>query len=319
MRELDPDLRELRSWDAAAAPLTDEARHRVRVRLFAVMNESTARPVRLPRRGRLVPRIALAGAVAAAVTATLLVTSDGEGRPPGAPAPERLDYMSASTVLDRAAAREKTGAKRLAPRKDQYIYTRTIGVAEGSGKRYVAESWHAADPYTNSSWVSETGEKPHEAEPLKPGQTQWPVHDWAALEKLPRDPAALLAAVRKAAPYDEGEESTPEGRRMLFDNLARLLRNVQVLPDGLRPAAYRAMATIPGVKATRGVEDIEGRRGVGVFFAGANDLRTPGVTFVFDEKTYAYLGDCREWKGQRCVVGSYLDDYAVTDKAKQRP
>ncbi|MBZ4318759.1 CU044_5270 family protein [Streptomyces huiliensis] len=327
MRDVDPELHELpelhalRAWNAGARPLTDEARHRARVRLFATMSERPSRPARLPRRGRLVPRIALAGAVAAAVTATLLVTTDEEGRPPGAPVPERMDYVSAVTVLDRAAARERRNGPRFAPRGDQFVYTRTVGVKEGSRERYVDENWYAVDPHRSDSWISEQG-KGWWSGVLPKDNTLWPTSDWAELRTYPTDPDRLIKQINH---YTSSAEKGPkdldrEEWAGLFHGFASLMWHVPVMPEGLKPAVYRAMSRIPGVKATRGVQDLRGRPGVGVFFPlSPRGSEAKPETFVFDEKTYEYLGRCQEWEGQRCVVGSYLETYGVTDEAKRRP
>ncbi|MFI0741278.1 CU044_5270 family protein [Streptomyces sp. NPDC021100] len=320
MREPDTALHELRAWDADAPPLTDEARHRARVRLFAAMNERPAAPVRLPRRRRLVPRIALAGAVAAAVTGTLPVTTDEEGRA-GSATPERLDYVSAGTVLNGAAEQERRAGPRIAPRGDQFIYTRTVGVEEGSRKRYVDENWYAVDPHRSDSWISGHG-KGWWSGVLPKGNSLWPTSDWTELRTYPTAPDRLIEKVNHYTPSAEKEpkDLDREEWAAVFNGFAGLVWHAPVMPEGLKPAVYKAMSRIPGVQATRGVQDLRGRPGVGVFYpVSVRGSEGKPETFLFDEKTYEYLGSCQEWEGQRCVVGSYLDAYGVTDEAKRRP
>ncbi|MFE0177053.1 CU044_5270 family protein [Streptomyces sp. NPDC059002] len=331
MNELD----ELRGWDAGAPPLDDDTRHRARVRLFAAMNEPAAAP-RPPRR-RPVLRIAVAGAVAAAVTATVLVVvRDGDGQEPRAKAPAAsspaLRNVSARAVLNGAAQYERTHEKTVAPRDDQYIYTKEIiqETEKGTGEvqRHVDENWRSVDG-SKRSWVMEIG-KGWWSEPLKENESVWPPQDWGTLKKLPTDPEKLiLSLLHKSGPNDKNDsldEITDQEWSDIHFSLAGLLSLVPVMPKGLRPAAYEALGMVPGVQAVPGQQDAKGRTGVAITYDDPTVEGTPyGGFFIFNPKTYEFLGfrDTRtsgEGKSMKTYTQlSYLDSWAITDKVKQRP
>ncbi|MFJ2770154.1 CU044_5270 family protein [Streptomyces sp. NPDC087300] len=334
MNELD----ELRDWEAGAPPLDDGTRHRARVRLFAAMNEQDA-PPRPPWHRRPVLRIALAGAVAAAVTGTVLVAVDSGGQgdpranPPASSAPSMRD-VSARAVLNGAAAYAREHERTVAPRDDQFIYTKEIikETEKGTGevKRHVDENWRSVDG-SQRSWIMEIG-KGWWSEPLKENEGMWPPRDWGTLKKLPRDPEKLiLSLLHKTGPDDRNDsldEITDQEWSDIHFSLAGLLKLVPVMPEGLRPAAYEALGMIPGVKAVPDQKDAKGRTGVAITY---DDPTLPegssgyGGFFIFDPETYRFLGfrDMRasgEGKAMKQYVQlSYLESWAITDRAKQRP
>ncbi|MEU7583379.1 CU044_5270 family protein [Streptomyces sp. NPDC041068] len=331
MNELDA----LRDWDTGAPPLDDDARHRGRIRLFAAMNEPAAavRPVRR----RPVLRIALAGAVAAAVAGTVVVavnTGGDEGNHRAAPhaSTPPLRNVSAQTVLNGAAAYERKHEKTVAPRDDQFIYTKEIikETEKGTGevKRHVDENWRSVDG-SKRSWIMEIG-KGWWSEPLKDNETSWPPQDWGTLKKLPTDPEKLiLSLLLKSGPNDKNDsldDITDQEWSHIHFSLAGLLKLVPVMPEGLRPAAYEALGKVPGVKAVPGQKDAKGRTGVAITYDDPTQDADPyGGFFVFDPETYEFLGfrDTRtsgEGKTMKTYTQlSYLDSWAITDRAKQRP
>ncbi|MFI1680283.1 CU044_5270 family protein [Streptomyces sp. NPDC020607] len=332
MNELD----ELRDWDAGAPPLDDDTRHRARVRLFAAMNDEPAAPVR-PLRRRPVLRIAVAGAVAAAVAGTVLVAVNTGGddevraKPPGDSAPS-MRNVSARAVLNGAAAYERKHERTVAPRDDQYIYTKEIieETEKGTGRveRHVDENWRSVDG-SRRSWVMEIG-KGWWSEPLKENEGMWPPRDWGTLRKLPTDPEKLiLSLLHKSGPNDRNDsldEVTDQEWTDIHFSLAGLLKLVPVMPKGLRPAAYEALGMVPGVKAVPNQQDAKGRTGVAITY---DDPTRQGPSFgghfIFDPKTYAFLGfrDTRttgdDTNPKTYTQLSYLDSWAITDKVKQRP
>ena len=333
MNELD----ELRGWEAGAPPLDDDTRHRARVRLFAAMNE--AAPPARPVRRRALLRVAVTGTAAAAVAATVLVAvDDGDGadrraNPAVSEAPP-LRNVSARTVLNGAAAYERAHGKTVAPRDDQFIYTKEI-IKEterktGAVKRHVDENWRSVDD-SKRSWVMEIG-KGWWSEPLKDNESMWPPQKWATLKKLPTDPEKLiLSLLHKSGPDDRNDslgEITDQEWSHIHFSLAGLLKLVPVMPEGLRPAAYEALGMVPGVKAVPGQKDAKGRTGIAITY---DDPTLPkgqtgyGGYFIFAPGTYEFLG-CRDTRtsgdGKRTktyVQLSYLESWAITDRAKQRP
>ncbi|WP_055568493.1 CU044_5270 family protein [Streptomyces atriruber] len=332
MNELD----ELRDWDAGAPPLDDDTRHRARVRLFTAMNASAA-PVRRPPRRRPVLRIAVAGTVAAAVAGTVLVTvnngddEETRAKPPGNSAPS-MRNVSARAVLNGAAAYERKHEKTVAPRDDQYIYTKEI-IKEteketGEVERHVDENWRSVDG-SKRSWIMEIG-KGWWSEPLKADEGMWPPQDWGTLKKLSTDPEKLiLSLLHKTGPDDKNDslnEITDQEWSDVHFSLAGLLKLVPVMPKGLRPAAYEALGMVPGVKAVPGQQDAKGRTGVAITYDDpARQGASFGGFFIFDPETYEFLGfrDTRtsgDGKNMKTYTQlSYLDSWAITDEVKQRP
>ncbi|WP_409240039.1 CU044_5270 family protein [Streptomyces sp. PA5.6] len=332
MNELD----ELRDWDTGAPPLDDDTRHRARVRLFAAMNDEPTARVR-PLWRRPVLRVAVAGTVAAAVAGTVLVAVNTGGdeetraKPPADSAPS-MRNVSARAVLNGAAAYERKHERTVAPRDDQYIYTKEI-IKEteqrtGAVKRHVDENWRSVDG-SKRSWIMEIGHG-WWSEPDKDNETSWPPQDWGTLKKLPTDPEKLiLSLLHKTGPNDRNDsldEITDQEWPDIHFSLAGLLKLVPVMPEGLRPAAYEALGMVPGVKAVPGQKDAKGRTGVAITY---DDPTGQGMSFgghfIFDPKTYAFLGfrDTRssgDGKNMKTYTQlSYLDSWAITDKVKQRP
>ncbi|MEU8823760.1 CU044_5270 family protein [Streptomyces sp. NPDC048636] len=327
------DIELLREWDTGEPPLSGEARDRARDRLLAAMDQQAGGPVRTvpaavrPRR-RPVLRIALAACLAAAATAGVLVAADhgsdsgGAKARPGGVQP-RLANVSAATVLRGAAVAERKREKDLAPRDDQFVYTKEIiketSKRSGETKSYTDETWRSVDD-SKRSWIMEIGHG-WWSDPVKENESVWPPQDWTRLEALPTDPDKLLIAVRDWMLYDKPRYDKPVGKKDWGDiefGLAGLLYRVPVMPKGLRPAAYEALAKIPGVKATPGEKDANGREGIAISYKGEAGL---SAVFIFAPGSYEYLGmrDTRTSGGKVFVQRSYLADYAVVDKAKQRP
>ncbi|MFF1924731.1 CU044_5270 family protein [Streptomyces sp. NPDC058221] len=337
MRDID-ELRELRDYDAGAPPLDDRTRQRARARLFAAMT-APDRPAPAPRSRRPVLRIVLTGAVAAAVAAGVLVAvQEGDGKglsatPPDTSSPA-LRNVSVRTVLNGAAAYERKHEQAVSPRGDQFIYTKEI-IKEteqktGATKSYVDENWRSVDD-SQRSWVMEIGHG-WWAPPVGKNESIWPPQDWGTLKKLPTDPEKLiLSLLHKTGPDDRNDSlaeiSDQEWWEIHF-GLTGLLKLVPVMPEGLRPAAYEALGMVPGVKAVPNQKDAKGRTGVAITY---DDPTVPdggagfGGYFIFDPETYRFLGFRDERtsgdgaKKKTYTQLSYLDSWAVVDKAKQQP
>jgi len=309
------ELKLLREWDEDAPPLADTARARARFRLYQAM-QVPASPAAVPRRPLL--RIAVA-AVAAGAVATSVVVAENTGTSP------RTRTVSATTVLRGAAAEERRLEKPIAPRDDQFVYTKEITketpVGGGRSKTYVDESWNSVDG-SKRSYVSEL-EHTQWVAPYQPGQRDWPPRRWSQLKQLPTDPDKLPIALREVGgkpDYDRPIKADEWPIVQVF--LSGLLR-APVLPKGLRPAAFEALAAVPGVKVLPGRTDVDGRAGIGVQYVGPSG--TPwangGLVLVFDAKTYQYLGrrDRRTAGGKTYEQWSYVATHAVVDRVMQRP
>jgi hypothetical protein len=309
------ELELLREWDADAPPLTDTVRARGRFRLYQAM-QAPAAATAVRRRPLL--RIAVAAVAAAAVTTTVVV-AENRGTPP------RTQTVSAVTVLRGAAAEERRHEKPIAPRDDQFIYTKEIiketPVGGGRSKAYVDESWSSVDG-SKKSYVSELGHTQW-VPPDQPGQRSWPPRRWSQLKQLPTEPGKLPIALRdigRTPDYDRPIKADEWPMVQFF--LSGLLRT-PVLPEGLRPATFEALATVPGVKVLPGRTDADGRAGIGIQYVGkpGTPWADGGPVLVFDAKTYQYLGmrDRRNAGAQTYEQWSHMAAEAVVDRVMQRP
>lgn len=313
MNELMRGLEPLREWDADTPPLTDAARARALFRLHQTMHGPAA-PVTVGRRPLL--RMAVAGVAAAAITTTVLVAN--ESTPHTRP-------VSATTVLHGAAAEERRLEKPIAPRDDQFIYTKEIiketPTKGGRTRTYVDESWNSVDG-SKKSYVSELGRKQW-VPVFAPGQGTWPPTRWTELEQLPTDPRKLLITLRDMGgkpDYSKPMKAADWPMTQVF--VSGLLR-APVLPKGLRSAAYEALAAVPGIKVLPHQKDADGRVGVGIQYVGppGTPWAKGGPVLVFDTKTYRYLGmhDRRTAGGTTYEQWSYVVANAVVDRVMQRP
>jgi hypothetical protein len=308
----------LREWDADAPPLTDTARARARFRLHQAMQAPAAAPAAVGRRQLL--RISVACAAAAAVTATVVVARNtGEGAP-------STQTVSATTVLRGAAAEALRLEKPLAPRDDQFIYTKEViertPVSGGPGKTYVDESWSSVDG-SKKSYVSELGHTQW-VPPAQKGQYSWPPTEWSKLERLPLDPGRLTITLRESGTKpDFGRPTRADEWPMVQIFLSGLLR-APVLPKGLRSAAFEALAAVPGVQVLPGRTDVDGRAAVGVRYVGGpagGPWASGRRVLLFDATSYQYLG-LRE---RVTAGGKSYDQYqhvtaqGVVDRVLQRP
>ncbi|MEW2219340.1 CU044_5270 family protein [Streptomyces sp. NPDC006990] len=321
---MNDELELLREWDADAAPLTEPARDRARHRLLNAMAHPHQRTgTGLGRRRAL--RLAAAAVVATAVTGTaVLVGTDGsgEGGAPGTGTPRTEN--AAATVLNGAAAWEREQEKKpVAPRDDQFIYSKRI-IKEteqktGKIKTYTDEMWESVDA-SKRSLSMELGREMWE-EPAGKGEGVWPPRKWSELKKLPQDPEKLISAILSAGGSDDRSMS----ERPKFDRfrayflLGELLKN-PVLPRGLRPAAYEALALVPGVETIPGVKDSAGRRGVGVAYTERGPYE--GKCLIFDPESYAFLGfrdERTSTSGKKYTQLSHVVERGIVERVRQRP
>jgi hypothetical protein len=308
----------LREWDADAPPLSDTARARARFRLYQAM-QAPAAPVAVGRRPLL--RVAVAAVAATAVTATVVVAQNtGDSAP-------RTRTVSATTVLRGAAADALRTEKPVAPRDDQFIYTKEVierrPVGGGPVKRYVDESWSSVDG-SKKSYVSELGTKQW-VPPAQKGQYSWPPQEWSKLKKLPLDPARLTIVLREAGTKPNfGRETRADEWPMIQMSLSGLLRH-SILPKGLRSAAFEALAAVPGVEVLPGRTGFNGHTAIGVRYVGP-----PGTPWedgrrvlLFDAKTYQYLGlrerTTAKFTTREVDQSQYIVDSGVVDRVFQRP
>ncbi|MFE6821648.1 CU044_5270 family protein [Streptomyces sp. NPDC057690] len=324
------ELELLRDWDADAAPLTESARARARHRLLNTMARAQRHPDTAPARRRIL-RFAAAGAVAVAVTGTAVLITEGgadEGdrvgrvdRASGTATP-RMGNVSAVTVLNGAAVYTGRHEKTVAPRDDQFIYSKRI-IKEterktGAVKTYEDVNWDSVDG-SKRSLTMELGRVIWE-EPMKKGESVWPPREWSKLKKLPTDPRQLIPRIGLGTSGTPISDFTAQEWFDAYFMLGELLK-WPVLPEGLRPAAYEALALVPGVEAIPGVKDSAGRTGVGIAYPESPFAK--GKYLIFDPESYEFLGfrdERTSASGDKTYIQlSHVVDWAIVDRLKQRP
>ncbi|WP_151770819.1 CU044_5270 family protein [Streptomyces abyssomicinicus] len=324
---MNEELELLREWDADAAPFSGPARDRARHQLLNAMAHADRRTGTGHPGRRHALRLAAGAVAATAVTGTAVLTGtdgSGEGGAPGTSTP-RLEN-AAATVLNGAAAWEREQEKEpAAPRDDQFIYSKRI-IQEteqetGEVKTYTDEMWESVD-VSQPSLSMELGREMWE-EPEGKGGGVWPPRKWSELKKLPQDPEKLISAIislgSRADDRSVGDLDASE-RFEAYWLLGELLKN-PVLPEGLRPAAYEALALVPGIRTIPGVKDSAGRTGVGI--ASTERWSHEGKYLIFDPASYAFLGFRDERISasgkQKYTQLSHVVDWGIVDRVRQRP
>ncbi|MFF3446710.1 CU044_5270 family protein [Streptomyces sp. NPDC002667] len=325
------ELELLRNWDADAAPLTGPARAKARHRLLNTIVRARQHPDTAPGR-RHALRLATAAVLAVAVTGTAVLITEGRadkddrpgraGRVSGTATP-RMGNVSAVTVLNGAAARAGRHENPVAPRNDQFIYSkRTIKETErktGAVRTYEDVNWDSVDG-SKRSLTMELGRVIWE-EPLKKGEGVWPPREWSKLKKLPTDPEKLIPDIVGGGRSSRSmSDFTALEWFDAYFMLGELLK-WPVLPQGLRPAAYKALALVPGVQAVPGMKDSAGRTGVGIAYTRSPFAK--GKYLIFDPESYDFLGfrdERTSASGDKTYIQlSHVVEWAIVDRLKQRP
>lgn len=272
------ELTMVREWDKGQGGPSDQARAAARARLQTAIDEESrsaaSRGRALSR--RVMFRASLAGMTAAAVgVAVVVARGDEDDSTP------RLSTVSATEVLRRAAERSRSqGSDLPVPSDDQYFYTKTY-IERTPLKGGRTRTW------TDESWMSVDGSKPslreeygkiHHDPPLGEHEVRWPPTVYSKLQTMPTDPDALLKQFRRA-----GGDS-PQADMIAFMEGCMLMMGPRVMPPGLQAAAFEALSKLPRIRVDHDAVDVVGRSAVGVSYPGAD------WTFLFDRRTYDYLG-----------------------------
>ncbi|WP_433210659.1 CU044_5270 family protein [Dactylosporangium sp. CS-047395] len=254
MNELDV----LYDLGTALDPATpDHAPARLRHRVLHAAGPTTHRPWKR--------RLVLAGALAAVVTAALLVTQ--------ALAPNGNASATAAEVLHGAAA-EARAQTALTPRDDQFVYieSRTKAAALMPGVR-------ATFPEEQRTvWLSADGSRPGLLR-TESGDLPLP-NERGYRADLPTDTEVMRKYL-----YDHASGGNPRDQQA-FTTAADLIREAYLSPAALA-AVFDAVARIPGVDVVGDVTDDAGRPGVAVALTEVQGMRTE---LIFDKATHAFLG-----------------------------
>ncbi|MFF9158382.1 CU044_5270 family protein [Streptomyces sp. NPDC014846] len=317
----------LRDWDADASPLSEPTRAQARHRLLNTIARTQPHPDAAPSRRHALRLATAAVATLAAAGATVLITEDaadegGRTDRAGTSAP-RMRNVAAVTVLNGAAARASRRETPVAPRDDQFIYWKRIiketARKTGAVKSYVDVNWDSVDG-SKRSLTMELGRVIWE-EPLGKNEGVWPPREWSKLKKLPTDPEKLIRGIISLGRSDKPIDAfTAWDWYDAYFMLGALLK-WPVLPDGLRPAAYEALALVPGVTATPGMKDSAGRTGVGISYPRESSEKNRYL--IFDPESYEFLG-FRDERTSRSGKETYIQlshvvEWAIVDRLRQRP
>ncbi|MCX4455181.1 CU044_5270 family protein [Streptomyces sp. NBC_01340] len=294
-------------------------------------------PARRPARRLLLIGVPVtAAALAGAFAFTALTGSGGVdpavATPPPVEAPVvRIEPGStaqlASTVEHIAAA--ASARKTPEPGPGQYVYVKSevsfLSVSHTDTDKskawvqplHIREVWNSPDG--KQGWLDEPGYKPKggitldsDVEPSLGA----PSYDY--LKTLPTDPDVLLEKIYKET---KGQGNSPD--QQAFTTVGDLLIE-ELVPAKLNAALYRAAAKIPGVVVVDHAKDAAGREGIAL--AHVDQKSGDRTEWIFDPKTYAYLGSRAVQVKQADGVkpGTVIESTAVLERAvvdaqKQRP
>ncbi|WP_430379698.1 CU044_5270 family protein [Streptomyces sp. B1-3] len=255
-----------------------------------------ARPRPFLRRAVLLP--ALACALAGAVVGGVALTGGGDAGTSSADGPAlttrigAADARGAQPLLDHIAL-AAADTSQTTVRADQFLYiaskvASTYPKTVGDKTTIVTQKLHARQvwqsPDGRDGWLIEPGNTGKDGITLAGPNPARSAYD--RLAKLPTDPAALLRRI-----YQESDAvRDPEVPRdqAAFVAIGDLLTE-SYPPAKLTPALFKAAARIPGVVAVNDAVDAVGRHGVAV--ARLDEQNGERTEWIFDKKTYAFLGE----------------------------
>jgi hypothetical protein len=308
------------------ARLLAELQTVVTERAAAAGQEAGPRAGRGPARQVWPRRLAVTGALSAALAAglaiTLIVTSTGARSPHFAPA------TTVAAVLDNAALATQSESA-AAPRPGQFIYTKSIlAVYQPRHHGYPAERVRQSI----ETWTSAGGIHPTLILTTGPGTKTARASESACVHGFVY-PAGVLkhqrCKARQYAGYRPWLPTTTAGMRAYLEKGPRdgshaqsmietgfyLLTGVDLTP-AQQAAVYRALARVPGLTVVPKVTDILGRTGVGI-----RSRPGPGMswTAIFDRTTFKLLGADIEPTGPGYDRNAMAVQPTVVNRVGQRP
>ncbi|MGW4995899.1 CU044_5270 family protein [Streptomyces mirabilis] len=294
-------------------------------------------PSRRPARRLLLIGVPVTAAALAGAFAFAGLTNSGGGgttaaTPPPVAAPVvRVEPGStarlASTVEHIAAA--ATAGKTLEPGPGQYIYIKSevsylsVSHTDADDSKamvqplHIREVWNSPDG--KQGWLDEPGYQPKGGITLDTdAESSLSGASYDYLKTLPTDPDALLEKIYKET---EGQGNSPD--QEAFATVGDLL-DEELVPAKLSAALYRAAAKIPGVMVVKHAKDAAGREGIAL--AHVDQKGGDRTEWIFDPKTYAYLGSravqVRQADGIRpgtVINRTAVLERTVVDAQEQRP
>jgi hypothetical protein len=251
--------------------------------LRAVVTAAGAAPRSTARRPRWT-RPAISVSLVAAATAAVFLATSGVG-------PGSTPSASASEVL-LAAARHVESAPTAAD--GTYWHVRTVEAwDDGKLKGTLDEqTWRRKD---GATWASDNG-----ADPAK-GDGGFVLCDkevdFAALQALPADPAALRKALEDAMMHND-DGPVPADSRESFVTSCTIGLLTMPVPSDVRGGAYRSLAALPDTENLGRATDREGRVGTELAFGDGDGRQNviidpdSGALLQFD-----YAGTASKYQG----------------------
>ncbi len=287
------------------------ARHRL---LKEHLMTEIRREERRLSRGRLRP--ALVGAAVAAVAAIAVTVAVPSGSTSQPHASQEATALLGHIAL--AAEHEKAPA---GIRDDQFVYLKSrtaFTVSENGGPAKLQpvhdrEVWQSVDGTRKGLLEENTPDNEHVSLGTKGKKAGERSTYYRDLAKLPTGTEAMHDWLYRVS-ADEVDAERPDGNDAAFMLFADLIQE-SLMPPEVGAALYRAAATIPGVDVVHDAKDLTGREGIAI-------TRTTGqekVQLIFDQKTYAFLGERVYDLHGTSMGGTSIITRAVVDKAGERP
>ncbi|MEU9900698.1 CU044_5270 family protein [Streptomyces phaeochromogenes] len=256
-------------------------------------------------------RLAAVGAAAAITLAAVLGTQvlGGEGSEtlPGARSTYFLELGSAKDLLTDAADVVAAGPS-VTARDGQWIYVKSGEVNLTDDSR----------PGTSETWMKYADPSMEDG---KAGDDHSPREEYAFLKALPDDPKKVRAKARAFFYATDKSETRTEHE---YRALTAVLSRAYAYDAEDLAKVYRALATIPGVRAAQ-VQDAAGRDAIAVYLRN-EDPTANRDELLLDPGTYLYSGHRwvarsagEQWKKGDAVISGVRLAVAVVDRKDERP
>jgi hypothetical protein len=244
-------------------------------------------------------RLASLGAAAAITAAALVVPQvvGGGDAGPGARPGYTIELGSAKELLNEAADTIAAGPA-VTARDGQWVYTKTVETNVTDDER--------PGPYTDERWTRYADPAMEDG---RAGDDHSPREQYAFLRSLPDDSAQVRAKARAFFSATHFSESRTEHEYRALT--AVISRSYVYDPEGLAKV-YRALATIPGVRAAD-VQDAAGRDAIALYLEGDG----PREEVLLDPATWLYSGHRYLDDGEVIISGARLEARVVDGKGER--
>lgn len=252
-------------------------------------------------------RLAAIGAAAAITAAALIVpqATDGRGETaPGARPGYTIELGSAKDWLDDAADTVAAGPA-VTARDGQWIYTETV-------ETNVTDDEHPG-PQTDERWTRYADPATEDG---RAGDDHSPREQYAFLQSLPDDPRQVRARARAFFHATDASETRTEHE---YRALIALLSRAYVHDPVDLAKVYRALATVPGVRAAD-VQDAAGRDAIALYLHQEGPGPRSGLRqeTLLDPVTRLYSGYRYLEGGEVIITGARLTTRVVDGDDERR-